>query len=75
MFGNEVKPVFQQLVMAVKYGTMGEFNSDQEDWVSYTELFTQYFIANDITEEGDKCRAIYYSVPVVLLHTNLFKIW
>ena len=55
--------------MAVKYGTVGYFNSDQENRVSYTELLTQYFIANNIAEEGDKRRAIYYSVSVVLLHT------
>ena len=47
--------------MAVKHGAVGEFNSDQEDWVSYTERLVQYFVANDISEEGDKRRAILLS--------------
>ena len=40
--------------MAVKHGAVEEFNSDQEDWVSYTERLVQYFVANGISEEGDK---------------------
>ena len=47
--------------MAVKHGAVGEFNSDQEDWVSYTERLVQYFVANGISEEGDKRRAILLS--------------
>ena len=60
--------------MAVKHGAVGEFNSDQEDWVSYTERLTQYFIANGIAEEGDKCRAILLSscgAPTYQLIRNL----
>ena len=47
--------------MAVKHGAVGEFNSDLEDWVSYTERLVQYFVANGISEEGDKRRAILLS--------------
>ena len=30
------------------HGTIGEFNPECEDWVSYTERLEQYFTANDI---------------------------
>ena len=43
------------------HGTVGEFNSTREDWVSYTERLVQYFVANGIAEEGDKRRAILLS--------------
>ena len=43
------------------HGTVGEFNSTREDWVSYTERLVQYFVANSISEEGDKRRAILLS--------------
>ena len=42
--------------MAVKHGAIGEFNSDQEDWVSYiehldsTSLLT-VFLKKEIKEE------------------------
>ena len=44
-----------------------EFNSDHEDWISYTERLMQYYIANGIAEEGDKCRASSYSAPTYVL--------
>ena len=47
--------------MAVKHRSFAEFNSDQEDWVSYTEHLVQYFVAKGISEEGDKRRAILLS--------------
>lgn len=40
--------------MAAKHG-------DQEDWVSYTERLEQYFVANGISTEGDKRKAILLS--------------
>ena len=62
--------------MAVKHGTVGEFNSDQEDRVSYTERLVQYFIANSISEEGNTLarRAILLSscgAPTYQLIRNL----
>ena len=60
--------------MAVNHGMVDEFNSDHEDWISYTERLTQYFIANGITEEGDKCRTILLSscgAPTYQLICNL----
>jgi len=48
--------------MMATHGNVGEFNLDQEDWVSYTEYLVQYFVANSISEEeGDKRRAILLS--------------
>ena len=47
--------------MAAKHGTVGEFHSDQEGWVSYTERLEQYFIVNSISAEVDKRRAILLS--------------
>ena len=43
------------------HGSVGEFNPDREDWISYTERLTQYFVANGISEEGDKRKAILLS--------------
>lgn len=43
------------------HGSVREFNPDQEDWVSYTERLTQSFVANGISDEGDKRRAILLS--------------
>jgi len=43
------------------HGSIGEFNADREDWVSYTERLIQYFVANGISEEGDTRRAILLS--------------
>ena len=68
--GDEVK----LRIMAVKHGTVGEFNSDQEDWVSYTERLVQYFVANSISEEGNTRRAILLSscgAPTYQLIRNL----
>ena len=43
------------------HGTVGEFNSTREDWVSYTKRLVQYFVANGIAEEGDKRKPILLS--------------
>ena len=43
------------------HGTVGEFNSTREDWVSCIERLDQYFVANGISEEGNKQRAILLS--------------
>ena len=43
------------------HGSIGEFNAEKEDWVSYTERLIQYFVANGISEEGDTRRAILLS--------------
>ena len=40
--------------MSAIHGTIGEFNSNQEDWASYTERLQQYFTANDVAEEKQK---------------------
>ena len=45
------------------HGTMGPFDSSQEDWLSYTERLQQYFTANNIMDEHTaKKRAILLSV-------------
>ena len=46
--------------MSTNHGTIGEFNSTQEDWTSYTERLQQYFAANDVEDE-DKQKAILLS--------------
>ena len=43
------------------HGSIGEFNSEREDWISYTERLVQYFVANGINEEGDTRRAVLLS--------------
>ena len=46
-----------------QHGNIGEFDAAREDWVSYTERLSQYFIANGITEDAaEKKRAILLSV-------------
>ena len=60
--------------MAVNHGIIVEFNLDHEDWISYTESLTQYFMANGIDAEGDKYRAILLSscgAPTYQLIQNL----
>ena len=45
------------------HGTIGEFNPECDDWVSYTERLEQYFTANDIASgQHAKRRAILLSV-------------
>ena len=39
------------------HGSLGEFNSSKEGWVSYTERLEQYFAANEVVS-ADKQRAI-----------------
>lgn len=46
--------------MAVAHGSVGEFDSSKETWPSYTERLEQYFIANDVTDEGKK-KAVFLS--------------
>ena len=43
--------------MAVRHGTVSEFDSAIEDWVAYTECIEQYFEANDVVDAAKK-RAI-----------------
>ena len=38
--------------MSTIHATIGEFNSTQKDWASYTERLRQYFAANDVTEDN-----------------------
>jgi hypothetical protein len=38
----------------------GEFQADKEDWASYTERLSHYFVANDIHE--DKHKAVLLSI-------------
>ena len=47
--------------MTSNHGHIGEFNSQLEDWHSYTERLQNYFIANDIKSEA-KQRVILLSV-------------
>ena len=47
--------------MASNHGHIGEFNSQLEDWRSYTKHLQNYFIANDNKSEA-KQRAILLSV-------------
>ncbi len=42
-------------------GTLSDFDSDREDWTSYTELLEQYFEANDVVSAA-KQRAILLSI-------------
>lgn len=46
--------------MAVKHGSVAEFDGAHDDWDSYTERLEQYFVANDNTDAGKK-RAILLS--------------
>ena len=43
------------------HGHIGEYNSQIEDWRSYTEQLQNYFLANDVKAEA-KQRAILLSV-------------
>ena len=52
----------QVLIMAT-HGTVGEFNSTLEDWVSYIKRLVQYFVANGISEEGYKQRVLPHLQP------------
>ena len=46
--------------MAAIHGHLGEFDSTQEEWETYTERLEQYFTANDVQDAG-KQRAILLS--------------
>ena len=39
------------------YGVVAQFDSSQEDWIEYIERLENYFVANEVTDEG-KRRAI-----------------
>ena len=57
-----------------KHGSIGEFLSDREDLISYTEQLTQYFVANDISDECNTRRTILLSscgTPTYQLIQNL----
>ena len=43
------------------HGTLSDFDSDREDWTSYTERLEQYFEANDVVS-AVKQRAILLSI-------------
>ena len=53
IFGDEDK-------LMATHGTLGEFDSNREDWTSYSERLEQYFQANDV-ESAEKQRAILLS--------------
>ena len=50
--------------MAVKHGTIGEFDSGIEDWTSYTERLEQYFVANNVGEDKQTSSRLLSSVYV-----------
>ena len=43
------------------HGRVGEFNSQREDWMSYTKRLQEYFTANEI-KSADKMKAILLSI-------------
>ena len=43
-------------------GRFGEFNSQREDWTSYTERLQEYFIANEIEENAKKKAVLLLSI-------------
>ena len=51
----------QQAMAHGLIGHIGEFHSDSEDWISYTERLELYFVANGI-EDATKRRAMLLSV-------------
>ena len=66
----------QQLAtrMAAKLGHVEPFNVQTDDWSLYTERLSQYFVANDITEDKKKV-AVFLTVmgnkAYELLHSLL----
>ena len=46
--------------MAAIHGSVAPFDSSVEDWTTYIERLTQYFVANDV-EAAEKKRAILLS--------------
>ena len=51
------------------HGSIEEFNSSKEGWVSYTEWLEQYFAANEVVS-ADKQQANYYSLVADQIPTN-----
>ena len=45
----------------VTHGQMGKFNSQRENWMSYSERLQEYFTANDI-KSAEKMKAILLTV-------------
>ena len=43
-----------------KYGSIGEYDPEKEEWTPYIEQLDEYFIANDVEDETNK-RAILLS--------------
>ena len=44
-----------------RHGSIREFDTDKEDWTSYTERLQQYFTANEVTDAA-KQRAVLLSI-------------
>jgi hypothetical protein len=40
--------------MAVKHGSIGEFDNTEEAWETYTERVDLYLIVNEITDAANK---------------------
>jgi len=51
----------------VTHGKKGEFSLQHEDWISYSELLQEYFIANEI-EATAKKKAILLSMVGVEMY-------
>ena len=62
----------QQLAtrMAAKLGHIEPFNVQTDNWSLYTERLSQYFIANDITQDRSLMRSIRVTHAVNMLHSN-----
>ena len=41
-------------VQMATHGSVSPFDSSKEDWTSYTQRMTHYFVANDVTAEEKK---------------------
>ena len=52
------------------HGNIGEFDADHENWVSYTERLSQYFIANGISEDAAPRKGQSFLVCVEHLHIS-----
>ena len=40
--------------MAAMHGTFSAFDSSKEDWTSYAECMSYYFVPMDVTNDGKK---------------------
>ena len=60
--------------MATTHGRVGEFDSNLEDWTSYTERLQQYFTANDVAEDKQgACQENFYLPKNYYPRTKLFS--